>query len=82
VTGACGKSHTILLSSTGDSFAFGSNKHGQLGTGSITKKNAKGEEDCRLVPIQSAGIAKATSVSCGAEFTAWICGDDGAKLSH
>jgi len=78
VTGACGKSHTILLSSTGDSFAFGSNKHGQLGTGSITKKNAKGEEDCRLVPIQSAGIAKATSVSCGAEFTAWICGDDGS----
>ena len=79
VAGACGKSHTVLIADSGDAYAFGSNKHGQLGIGIIAKKNQKtGDEDMRLTPIHCAGIAGATQVSCGAEFSAWVCGDDGS----
>ena len=78
VDGACGKSHTVLITGDGDAYAFGSNKHGQLGVGSVVAKKQKGEEDLRLTPVQCAGISGATSVSCGAEFTAWLCGDGGA----
>ena len=78
VDGACGKSHTVLITSDGDAYAFGSNKHGQLGVGNIVSKKQKGEDDLRLTPVQCAGVSGATAVACGAEFTAWICGDGGA----
>jgi alpha-tubulin suppressor-like RCC1 family protein len=78
VGGACGKSHTVLLTSEGESYAFGSNKHGQLGIGSVAKVKTKGEEDARLTPVRCVGVSAASAVSCGAEFTAWICGGDGS----
>lgn len=30
-----GKSHTVVMTDDGQAFAFGWNKHGQLGTGSL-----------------------------------------------
>ena len=78
VDGACGKSHTVLITSDGEAYAFGSNKHGQLGVGNVVSKKQKGEDDLRLTPVQCAGVSGATAVACGAEFTAWICGDGGA----
>ena len=74
VSGALGKSHTVLVDESGSAWAFGANKHGQLGLGSVRSnpRNPK-EEDVRLVPAKCAGISGATSVACGAEFTAWLC---------
>ena len=76
--GACGKSHTVLITSDGDAYAFGSNKHGQLGVGAIAKK-PKGSDDLRPAPVQCTGVSGATARAPAApKFTAWICGDGGA----
>lgn len=32
---AAGRSHTVVVTDDGQSFAFGWNKHGQLGSGSL-----------------------------------------------
>ena len=71
---------TVLITSDGDAYAFGSNKHGQLGVGAIAKK-PKGEDDLRLAPVQCAGVSGATAVACGAEFTAWICAATAARCT-
>jgi alpha-tubulin suppressor-like RCC1 family protein len=79
VDGACGKSHTVVVTADGNAYAWGSNKHGQLGVGSIARTKPK-EDDNRLAPVQCS-VSACTAVSCGAEFTMWICGDDGRLLS-
>jgi hypothetical protein len=38
IDGACGKHHTVILCEGGVTYAFGSNKHGQLGIGTIARK--------------------------------------------
>ena len=58
----------------GNAYAWGSNKHGQLGVGSIARTKPK-EDDNRLAPVQCS-VSACTAVSCGAEFTMWICGDE------
>jgi len=37
VDGACGKSHTVVVTADGNAYAWGSNKHGPLGVGSIAR---------------------------------------------
>ena len=37
---ACGLHHTLLLSSTGQVYSFGSNTHGQLGVGDLVPRGA------------------------------------------
>lgn len=50
-----GLHHTIMLTKTGDVYAFGSNSHGQLGTGDLIPRGAP-----TLVPLP-----KASSVAAG-----------------
>ena len=40
---ACGLHHTLLLSTSGQVFAFGSNSHGQLGVGDLAPRGAPAE---------------------------------------
>jgi len=80
VAGSCGKGHTVVITDAGIAFAWGANKHGQLGVGAVAKTKPK-EDDVRTLPVQCAGITGATAVSCGAEFTAWICGEDGGVFT-
>lgn len=70
VGASCGRHHTVLLTSTGESYAMGANTYGQCGTGSV--KKVKGGEDMILTP-QKCLVSKASTVSCGAEFTMWLC---------
>ena len=45
--GAGGKHHSAVVTSDGDSYTFGSNLHGQCGTGSIKSKDkVEGQVDC------------------------------------
>ena len=37
---ACGQSHTVALTSEGDVYTWGSNRHGQLGTGRTTNETS------------------------------------------
>ena len=72
---------------SGDSYAFGSNKCGQLGTGSLKNKpkedgacclsgsmaalRSLGSTDVALSPVKCA-VSGASSAACGAEFSVWV----------
>eukprot|EP00887_Chlorella_sp_A99_P000240 scaffold13.g240.t1 len=70
VGGACGKHHTVVFTSGGESYSFGLNGHGQLGNGTVRK--IKGGEDVHTTPVQAV-VSKCSHVACGAEFTMWLC---------
>ncbi|GBF95566.1 hypothetical protein Rsub_08547 [Raphidocelis subcapitata] len=68
-----GKGHTVVVAKDGQSFAFGLNTAGQLGTGSI--RRGKGSpDDVQLSPVKCA-VEAATDVACGGDYTLWIVGE-------
>lgn len=73
------QSHTLVVTSSGECFAFGSNKHGQLGTGKYSKPK-DGVEDGSALPLPCATPPGVASVAAGAEFSLFLC-SDGALLS-
>eukprot|EP00245_Coleochaete_scutata_P005890 TRINITY_DN1986_c0_g1_i1.p1 TRINITY_DN1986_c0_g1~~TRINITY_DN1986_c0_g1_i1.p1 ORF type:complete len:496 (-),score=119.88 TRINITY_DN1986_c0_g1_i1:650-2137(-) len=72
VRAAAGRHHTVVVTSSGQSLAFGSNKHGQLGIGHL-------KNEAELSP-QMCLVAGATDVACGAEFTVWLSNLPGASI--
>lgn len=71
ITGAaCGRHHSAIITSAGDSYTMGLNTYGQCGIGSV--KKSKTVEDMQLAPVK-AHVSNALAVACGAEFTMWIC---------
>ncbi|KAF9188625.1 hypothetical protein BGZ51_000488 [Haplosporangium sp. Z 767] len=62
VDAAVGRHHSILISDTGAVYGAGDNKMGQLG-------NDNAKEHPSFVLIKSMGKEKATSATCGAEYT-------------
>jgi len=93
VAAAGGKSHSLVVVEGGEAFAFGSNTHGQLGTGSIriaTPAAASASapsaavaavvvagEDIQARPVRSQ-VSGISSVATGADFSAWLNGTTGA----
>jgi alpha-tubulin suppressor-like RCC1 family protein len=59
----------VVVAASGEAYAFGANKCGQLGTGSV--KNKPKEDDVALSPVKCA-LTGAVAVAAGAEFTAWV----------
>ena len=53
---ACGAEHTLVLDATGRAFGFGSNRAGQLGTGSYCNSNE---------PMLVASPVRFASIVCG-----------------
>lgn len=84
VAASCGRSHSVILDDNGISYAFGSNKFGQLGIGLINKKIKDKEGDFSVDPkkcaIDTAVFGKVVDVKCGADFTLWLT-DKGKVLS-
>ncbi|KAJ8540934.1 hypothetical protein K7X08_001750 [Anisodus acutangulus] len=72
VRAAAGRSHTVVVTDDGQSFAFGWNKHGQLGTG-----NAKNEIEPS--PVRCA-VTEVKTTACGADFTVWLTSVEGASI--
>ncbi|XP_019244936.1 PREDICTED: protein RCC2 isoform X2 [Nicotiana attenuata] len=72
IRAAAGRSHTVVVTEDGQSFAFGWNKHGQLGTGS-----AKNEIESS--PVQCA-VSDVKTATCGADFTVWLTSVEGASI--
>ncbi|KAI0563399.1 chromosome condensation regulator RCC1 [Gracilaria domingensis] len=66
VHAACGRSHTLLVSSLGRVFAAGANSHGQLGIGS--RSVVTGWE---VASIPNG--MRVTQVSAGSEFSMFLC---------
>eukprot|EP01023_Acetabularia_acetabulum_P048796 TRINITY_DN5170_c1_g1_i2.p1 TRINITY_DN5170_c1_g1~~TRINITY_DN5170_c1_g1_i2.p1 ORF type:complete len:471 (-),score=95.20 TRINITY_DN5170_c1_g1_i2:71-1483(-) len=74
VSAACGRHHTVVVVGNGKSFAAGSNKLGQLGIGSMSSGK---EEELVDKFRECAVISGARKVSCGIDFTIWLCGENG-----
>eukprot|EP00899_Mesostigma_viride_P007600 jgi/Mesvir1/16841/Mv15734-RA.1 len=64
VAAATGRRHSLVVTSDGSCYAFGSNKHGQLGLGTLRKTVS---ETPTQVPLE--GI---TNVACGGEFSLFL----------
>jgi alpha-tubulin suppressor-like RCC1 family protein len=74
-----GKSHTVVVTADGQSFGFGLNTAGALGTGAI-RRNKGSVDDLQLAPVKCA-VEAATDVACGADYTLWLVGDGGRVWS-
>ncbi|KAM1118159.1 hypothetical protein FF1_042424 [Malus domestica] len=72
VRASSGKNHTVVVTEDGHSFAFGWNKHGQLGSGST-----KNEVEASPVRCQ---VSEVKSVACGGDFTVWLSSVEGASI--
>ncbi|KAL8524029.1 hypothetical protein ACS0TY_013841 [Phlomoides rotata] len=72
VAAGAGRSHSVVVTEDGLSFAFGWNKHGQLGSGS-----AKTEFELSPVRCQASEVKSAV---CGAEFTVWLTFVEGSSI--
>ena len=79
VRASCGRSHTVCVDAEGRAWAFGGNKCGQLGIGSIKgKKGAKPSDigdtrpDATECAIDAAAYGRVADVACGGDFTLWL----------
>ncbi|XP_022137402.1 protein RCC2 homolog [Momordica charantia] len=72
VKAGAGKSHTVVVTEDGNSLAFGWNKHGQLGSGSV--KNER-----ELSPVRCL-VSEVKNTACGGEFTVWLSSIEGSSI--
>lgn len=72
VGAATGKCHTVVVTEDGDSFAFGWNKHGQLGSGSTKNEIEPSPVRCAATEVKT--------VASGADFTVWLSSVEGASI--
>ena len=59
----------MVVLESGEAWAFGANKSGQLGSGSV--KNKPKEDDVALTPVKCV-VEGVASVAAGQDFTAWV----------
>ncbi|CAH8391091.1 unnamed protein product [Eruca vesicaria subsp. sativa] len=78
VKAGAGRNHTVVVSDEGRSFAFGWNKHGQLGLG--TAKNGFVPVEVESSPLPCVVSEEVTSIACGADFTVWLSSTEGASI--
>ncbi|KIZ03267.1 putative Protein RCC2 like protein, partial [Monoraphidium neglectum] len=74
-----GKHHSVVVTKDGQSFGFGLNTMGQLGTGSI-RRGKNSPDDIQLAPVKCA-VEAATDVACGGDYTLWLVGEGGRVWS-
>ncbi|KAG9443066.1 hypothetical protein H6P81_018920 [Aristolochia fimbriata] len=72
VKAGAGRNHTVVVTEDGNSFAFGLNKHGQLGSGSL-------KNEVEMSPVRCL-VSEATSAVCGADFTVWLTSIEGSSI--
>lgn len=71
VHAACGRQHTILVTSEGRAFSVGTNAYGQLGNGSKTE--LKKPEVTKWQVVQLPSFEKAICAAAGADFSTFAC---------
>ncbi|MEW5307892.1 MAG: hypothetical protein WDW38_007738 [Sanguina aurantia] len=69
-TAAGGKGHTVVVTQDGESYSWGTNIMGQLGVGAAKSKGKV--EELMTSPVKAL-VVKASTVSCGTDFTVWLC---------
>lgn len=71
VHAACGRQHTLLVTSEGRAFSVGTNAFGQLGNGSKTELKKPEVTEWQVVQLPS--DEKTICAAAGAEFSAFAC---------
>ncbi|KAJ8647933.1 hypothetical protein MRB53_000956 [Persea americana] len=72
VAAGAGRNHTVVVTDDGNSFAFGWNKHGQLGTGSTKNELERSPVRCL--------VSQVTNAVCGGDFTVWLSSLEGSSI--
>ncbi|KAG6435362.1 hypothetical protein SASPL_100234 [Salvia splendens] len=72
VRAGAGRSHSVVVTEDGLSFAFGWNKHGQLGSGST-------KNESEILPVRCQ-VTEVKSAVCGGEFTVWLTSVEGSSI--
>ncbi|KAF5181922.1 Regulator of chromosome condensation [Thalictrum thalictroides] len=72
VKAGAGRSHTVVVTDDGNSFSFGWNKHGQLGSGSLKNESEQSPVRC--------SVSEVTNAVCGGEFTVWLSSVEGSTI--
>ncbi|CAN0872319.1 Protein RCC2 [Linum grandiflorum] len=67
-----GKNHTVVVTEDGESLAFGWNKNGQLGSGSVKNEIESSPVRCLVSDVKT--------TACGADFTVWLSSVEGATI--
>ncbi|XP_014502177.1 protein RCC2 [Vigna radiata var. radiata] len=67
-----GRSHTVVVTEDGNSLAFGWNKHGQLGSGSVRNEIESSPVRCLVSEVKH--------TACGGDFTVWLSSVEGASI--
>ncbi|KAL2538270.1 Regulator of chromosome condensation (RCC1) family protein [Forsythia ovata] len=72
IRAGAGRCHTVVVAEDGLSLAFGWNKHGQLGSGSV--KNEVEPSPVRCL------VSEVKTTACGGDFTVWLTSAEGASI--
>ncbi|KAG5018234.1 hypothetical protein AAZX31_06G024200 [Glycine max] len=72
VKAGSGRSHTVVVTEDGNSLAFGWNKHGQLGSGSVRNEIESSPVRCLVSDVKH--------TACGGDFTVWLSSVEGASI--
>ncbi|KAK1686334.1 hypothetical protein QYE76_047182 [Lolium multiflorum] len=72
IKASVGRNHTVVVTDEGKSFAFGHNKHGQLGTGSLRNEIETSPVSCLVTDV--------TNAVCGGDFTVWLSSVEGSSI--
>ncbi|PON93854.1 Regulator of chromosome condensation [Trema orientale] len=72
VRAGAGRNHTVVVTEDGQSLAFGWNKHGQLGSGSVRNEIESSPVRCLVSDVKT--------TACGAEFTVWLSSVEGSSI--
>lgn len=72
VNAGAGRSHTVVVTEDGNSLAFGWNKHGQLGSGSVKNEIESSPVRCLVSEVKY--------TTCGGDFTVWLSSLEGSSI--
>ncbi|PAA79060.1 hypothetical protein BOX15_Mlig028728g2 [Macrostomum lignano] len=72
VSAACGRSHTLFLTSRGEVFACGDNRSGQLGIGSVANGKDTGVPTPKPMAMPTVGSRRIAQVEAGGDFSLLI----------
>ncbi|KAL0314610.1 UNVERIFIED_CONTAM: protein RCC2 [Sesamum angustifolium] len=67
-----GRSHSVVVTEDGLSLAFGWNKHGQLGSGSV-------KNEVEFSPVRCL-VSEVKTAVCGGDFTVWLTSIEGSSI--
>ncbi|XP_042495215.1 protein RCC2 homolog isoform X1 [Macadamia integrifolia] len=72
IRAGAGRAHVVVVTEDCNSFSFGWNKHGQLGSGSI-------KNEFELSPVRCL-VSDVTNAVCGGDFTVWLSSVEGSSI--